>query len=304
MSELERVYKQVNGEWTWVTEEANGGSQPDVLEVTVVPVAPLPPQFPVVAWVQEAGVVVSRLGAASLPLPAGTLEATFENLEMLVSPTMDGVGSGYPAFPIAPFLLVEVLSFPALISAAGDFSPSYLDALTSLDVSALASVGGNFYPNSLDALTSLDVSALQSVGGSFSPNSLGVLTSLDVSALQSGCGDFYPNSLSVLTSLDVSALQSVGGSFSPNSLDALTSLDVSGLLAVLSNYFTVTGAALTQATVNAILVKLASLDGTAGTTSFDNGTVDLSGGTSASPSAPGLAAKATLEGRGNTVTVN
>ena len=26
MSELERVYKQVNGEWTWVTEEASGST--------------------------------------------------------------------------------------------------------------------------------------------------------------------------------------------------------------------------------------------------------------------------------------
>jgi hypothetical protein len=55
--------------------------------------------------------------------------------------------------------------------------------------------------------------------------------------------------------------------------------------------------AFSQATVDHILVKFAG-------TTATNCTLDLSGGTSAAPSATGLAAKATLEGRGWTVTHN
>lgn len=64
------------------------------------------------------------------------------------------------------------------------------------------------------------------------------------------------------------------------------------------------GCALPQGVVDAILVQLAGLDGTNGTTLYENETVNLSGGTNAIPSATGLTAKATLEGRGCTVTVN
>lgn len=76
-----------------------------------------------------------------------------------------------------------------------------------------------------------------------------------------------------------------------------------GLLFV-GDYTDCSNNALSQASVDNVLVRLAALDGTGGTTSYDNKTVDLSGGTDAAPSATGLAAKATLEGRGCTVTVN
>ena len=56
------------------------------------------------------------------------------------------------------------------------------------------------------------------------------------------------------------------------------------------------GCALTQASVDLILVTVAA--------NGLNTTVDLGGGTSSAPSATGLAAKATIEGNGGTVTVN
>ena len=67
---------------------------------------------------------------------------------------------------------------------------------------------------------------------------------------------------------------------------------------------TITGAALNQASVDGILVSLAALDGTNGTTAWSSKTVNLSGGTSSTPSATGIAATATLVGRGCTVTTN
>jgi hypothetical protein len=70
--------------------------------------------------------------------------------------------------------------------------------------------------------------------------------------------------------------------------------------------FICTGAALNQASVDGILVALAYQDGVANAPypAWSNKTVNLSGGTSATPSATGLAAKATLVARGCTVTHN
>jgi hypothetical protein len=65
----------------------------------------------------------------------------------------------------------------------------------------------------------------------------------------------------------------------------------------------ITSAALNQASVDSILVALAALDGTNGTTIFSNRIVTITG-TSATPSATGLSAKATLVARGCTVTNN
>ena len=61
---------------------------------------------------------------------------------------------------------------------------------------------------------------------------------------------------------------------------------------------------LDETSVNYILMLLASLDGTNGTTSYDNHVVNLSGGSNAIPTGDGLTAIATLEGRFCTVYYN
>lgn len=85
-----------------------------------------------------------------------------------------------------------------------------------------------------------------------------------------------------ITDLDVSA-------------QALTALDVASL--TILETLDASGNALPEAEVDGVL---AALDDTG----INNGTVDLSGGTNAIPSAAGLASKASLEGKGWTVTVN
>jgi hypothetical protein len=64
------------------------------------------------------------------------------------------------------------------------------------------------------------------------------------------------------------------------------------------------GCSLDQTSVDAILVKLASLDGTNGTTAYQYRNVYLDQGSNAIPSEAGLAAKATLESRNCNVYVN
>jgi hypothetical protein len=64
------------------------------------------------------------------------------------------------------------------------------------------------------------------------------------------------------------------------------------------------GCQLDQASIDKILVKLASLDGTNGTSSYQYRNIYLDQGSNQSPSETGLAAKSTLEGRGCNVYVN
>lgn len=115
--------------------------------------------------------------------------------------------------------------------------------------------------------------------------------SLDVSELtgllQLAC---YGNLITGLILPDTAALVSVDAN--TNALTSVTIHDVDdgGAVYLGDN-------ALSESEVDAILVALAA--GAA-----INGTLDLTNGTNAPPSATGLTAKGTLEGRGWTVTVN
>lgn len=66
----------------------------------------------------------------------------------------------------------------------------------------------------------------------------------------------------------------------------------------------ITSAALNQASVDGILARLVALDGTSGTTLYTGAKTVTITGTSSTPSAAGLTNKATLVGRGITVTTN
>lgn len=179
----------------------------------------------------------------------------------------------------------------------GSFTPT-MPALTSLNFNFLTLIFGDFAP-SMDALTSLNLSSLILVAGTFQP-SMAALPSLSLPAL-TDIG-FTQITMTVLTSLSLPALKNIAGAAIFNT-PALTTLTInSGLLSVSGNVI-FNACALNQASVDGLLVRLAALNGTGGTTSYDGHTVTI-GGTSATPSATGLAAKATLEGRGNTVTVN
>ena len=95
-----------------------------------------------------------------------------------------------------------------------------------------------------------------------------------------------------LTSIDVSDLISLLNLILNN--NNLTSINISGLSYLESVYINFNS--LTQTAVDNILVTLAN-------GSIDGGEVELVGGSNSAPSAIGLAAKTTLEGRGWTVIV-
>lgn len=97
-----------------------------------------------------------------------------------------------------------------------------------------------------------------------------------------------------------------GVSINITSAPALSTFNINPTPKFINGSFTVTGAALNQASVDGILVALAYMDGTVNAPypAYSSKTINLSGGTSATPSATGLAAKATLVARGCTVTHN
>ncbi len=222
----------------------------------------------------------------------------------LLAPSLTFVGGG---FTPATLPLLDTVDFTALVRVGGAVFFSTVNALVALDLSALVSTGAEFNLNSMQALTTLDVSALTTIGGQLFIFDTAQVT-ITFGALQTTGGQVSCETIVTLTDFVLSAIVRIGvgdtgGITFTTGTDALDTFTLgSGLLSVGGDVL-MTSCALLQASVDSILVRLAALDGTAGTTSYDNHTVTITG-TSATPSATGLTAKATLEGRGNTVTVN
>ncbi|MDD2711282.1 MAG: hypothetical protein PHU77_00040 [Simplicispira sp.] len=267
---------------------------------------------------------LTTVGAAFSPYSLAALT----NLSL---PALTTVGSSFSPNSMAA---LTSLSLPALTTVGGVFGPYNMAALTTLSVPALTTVVSSFGPNTMAALTTLSLPALTTVGSSFNPNSMAALTSLSVPALTTVGSSFSPNTMAALTTLSLPALTTVGSSFNPKSMAALTSLslpaierigtslasgdviNISNDVGALTSFIlpatlkqvggtggnvTITSAKLNQASVDSILIRLAALDGTNGTTAFNNRTVTITG-MSSPPSADGLAAKAVLIARGCTVT--
>lgn len=94
-------------------------------------------------------------------------------------------------------------------------------------------------------------------------------------------------------SLDLSGMKGLVQLFHSNTI--LTHINITGSVSL--NDVQLNNNALTEASVDHVLVTLDQ-------NGLSNGNVDLSGGTNATPSAIGLAAKTSLEGKGWTVTIN
>lgn len=211
---------------------------------------------------------------------------------------------------------LTTLSLPTLTRTAG-FSCTALTALTTLSAPLLTAIDLGVFsslgPSNMPALTTFNFPVLTTVGGSVGISNMASLTTLSLPAL-STIGVFLAiSTMSALTTISIPALTMISnqtGSANVISLTsgtaALTTFELpSTLLRVgaTAGNVTITSAALTQTSVDSILVRLAALDGTGGTTTFNNRVVTITG-TSSTPSATGLAAKATLVARGCTVTHN
>jgi hypothetical protein len=283
--------------------------------------------------VQIGGVVEPVTGAFAQAVVFGDTRATsitFTNLQGVVGYLTT---SNVFAFSIQYMRNLTSVNFPALTSVAGSFLANTL-TVTSISLPLLSVIGGSFvgFGNSL---TAINMPSLKAVGANFNPSGTAV-TSMNVSALETVQGTLTVSALPLLTTMDLPSLKNVLLGFSIFNMGALTTITVPQVVVIAGAIITgtaislttgtaalttfqlpttlkqvggavggvlITSAALNQASVDSILVRLAALDGTNDTIVFSNRAVTITG-TSATPSATGLAAKATLVARGCTVTNN
>jgi len=220
---------------------------------------------------------------------------------------------------------ITSLSLPNLVYAGATFSfGSNASLLNSLTLTSLKVTDAYFFIISTQ-LTTISLPALEfSRCLSFQSNSL--LTTISLPNLKYVMDVVSPQSNTIqiagtnnaLTSITFPSIIRIKSSSSSlligwgtgNCTNLNTFSFGSGLLEFSGNdagttgSFSIVGAALNQASVDNILVRFAALDGTAGTVAFSNRSVQITGGTSSTPSASGLAAKSTLVARGCTVTNN
>jgi hypothetical protein len=210
-------------------------------------------------------------------------------------------------FNLTTVTVLSTLTMPLLKYIGGNFSATSAPALTSVSLSSLVAVNGSVSPI-YSAATSIDLSSLVYIGNGLSL-SAALCTSINLSSLQHVYGAVgISMGLSILTTLNLPALVGVYGSSGINLggglANNLATFSMGSGLKVVGGNVSFSGCALNQASVDGVLVSLAALDGTGGTTAYSSKTVTLSGGTNATPSATGLAAKAVLVGRGCTVNNN
>jgi hypothetical protein len=253
----------------------------------------------------------------------------WQNCNSLTSFPLLDVSSG-TNFGVAWYNCNSLTSFPLLdVSSGTTFSSAWgnCNSLTSfplLDVSSGTNFDGAWYScNSLTSFPLLDVSSGTTFISAW--NNCTGLTSFPLIDVSNGTNFFYSwhgcNSLTSFPLLDVSSGTNFDGAWSGcNSLTSFPLLDVSSgtnfgvawyncnsLTSFPAGMFDTCTAtnfggawqycALDQTSVDNILV---SLD----TAGQSNGTVNINGGTSAAPSATGLAAKASLIAKGWTVYTN
>lgn len=174
---------------------------------------------------------------------------------------------------------------------------------------------------SITSILTFNANALKFIGGSFT---IGANATISMTSLETIQGNltfqgtppttFTNNSLLILsgglnytganmTSITLDNLKILGSvNLSPGTgANLFTTFSFANIKEVLGNFTTNTTIGLSQASVDHILIRLAALDGTNGTTRYQNRTVTVRG---AAPSAAGLTARATLIARGCTVTTS
>jgi len=250
--------------------------------------------------VQEA---IDDLAASAGPVPSLSITTV-----QLTPDDIDDIPYLYTWFPIGGGMANNI---PSLRVGDGANSVNFVKVFTSITLDAIQASDitfddltelGTINGNSITNLESLSFPALTRVYGWLEFNSCGLIDTISVPVLTRVDGYISIVGCALVT-LDLSSVEVVIGNIDVSSMTTLTSIDISGLLQLGDN-FSAAGNALTETAVDDILVKLASMDGTGGTTSYDNKDINLSGGTNATPSATGLTAKATLQARGCTVMVN
>lgn len=281
--------------------------------------------FPVLSFTGVSFSPTSLPLLTTLSIPALTVvissfsPGTNASLVTLSAPSLVTVGAGFVPTTLAA---LTTLSIPNLASvgslSGGGFSPTVMNLLPTLSAPALTFVSSTFSPNTMASLTTFSFPVLSFINGAFLPNTMAALVTMNLPALTSvgvdlaravfTLGNIAPATMGNLTTLTFPVIEVIGSSSSISiniitAMAALSTFTLGTTLQRVDGNVIVTSCALLVASVDGLLVRLAALDGTGLTTAYSSKTVTITG-TSATPSATGLAAKATLVGRGCTVTHN
>ncbi|MDP2136365.1 MAG: hypothetical protein Q8J74_00790 [Candidatus Didemnitutus sp.] len=237
------------------------------------------------------------------------------------------------AFSPGNMAALTTLSIPELVTVGGIFGPSSMSALITLTAPKLVTVRGTFNPGAMAALTTLSLPELVTVSGTFSPSSVALLTTLSAPKLATVGGNFNPSWMAALTTISLPQLTIITGTCNPSNMALLATFSLPAMVSygstisipsasmgnvssvtlgtigtlksISGTTITLSGLKIPSANVNAILALLVSLDGTNGTTLWGSGkTITINGGTNGAPTGQGLTDKATLQGRGATITTN
>ena len=246
----------------------------------------------------------------------------------LTAPRLRYVGSTFS--PSSLDSATCAMDFPCLECVGGTMTfTSY--AGPSINLSALISVGIDLILPTGHQTVTLDLNCLQWVGRDYTPGGNSATSLLQTKLAYIG-GAMWPNEFNALTVWSMPALTYMGGactflglyplitvSFpamvtwnSTIKMDAAQGNIVNVTLGTIGTLKKIAGASvkcaankLSVASVNALLALLVSLDGTNGTTLWGTGkSLTTNGGTNAAPTGQGITDKATLVGRGATITTN
>ena len=129
-----------------------------------------------------------------------------------------------------------------------------------------------------------------------------LMATIDLTSLANSYGAISITA-GALTSLSLPAVISLSSTLSVTAAN-MTSFSMGSTLKSIGGNITLTGMALNATSVDNLFILMATLDGTNGTTAYSSHTIDVSGGTSAAPTAASSAARTALAARTVTCTTN
>lgn len=190
------------------------------------------------------------------------------------------------------------LSFPSLTTIAGGGSIAADNAvLTSLSMPELTNVDGNFFGLYSLNLSEFPLDSLVSVGGVFYIFGWPNIESLSYPLLQTAQILLWSGNPS-LTSVSLPAFTTAIGDLQISGNSSLVSVSLPVYLPTNGTSIDLDSCALDAASVNHILARAVA------NPAYVSGSIFLDGGTNAAPTGQGIIDKATLQGRGVTVTTN
>lgn len=197
---------------------------------------------------------------------------------------------------------ITTFNFPELKFVAGSITIPASTGITSFSFPKLEVVNGTLTNLGVNVSTYNLPELLEVLG--FQDTASTAVTSFPFPKLKIVGTFSISGTKSSLTSISFGALEHITGTFTmPTTSASLSSFTFADTLKSFNSNFVTTSNSLDQSSVDNILIRLAALDGTNGTAAYSSKTVTITG-TSATPSAAGLTAKATLQARGCTVTTN